>query len=224
MEYETYEESWTGRIAIAAVIALALIAGAFFAGRALAGESGPATLAEAVQQARSGELPCGETAEEGAAGGAGAPGSAGEASGTGQPGAAGGTGRSGGAAGSDGGAAGSSSQPGTAGAGQPGAAGGPPGGSFPLGALCEDGDRQQPQGTRGRLGGGQTGQVTAVGKNSITLTGPMGETTVALDAQTTINKSASGKVADIKAGDSVLVAGATQGAATSVTILPAGGT
>ena len=51
----------------------------------------------------------------------------------------------------------------------------------------------------------------------------MGETTVALDAQTTINKSATGKVADIKAGDSVLTAGATQGAATSVTILPAGG-
>ena len=39
VEYEEYEESWTGRIAIAAVIALALIAGAFFAGRALAGEA-----------------------------------------------------------------------------------------------------------------------------------------------------------------------------------------
>ncbi len=196
MEYETYEESWTGRIAIAAVIALALIAGAFFAGRALAGEGGPTTLAEAVQQARSGELPCGETAEAGAAAGqpgtSGEPGDAGETRGAGAPGAA-------------------------------GQAGGPPGGGFPLGALCENGDRQQPQGTRGRFGGGQTGQVTAVSDDSITLTGPMGETTVALDAQTTINKSASGKVADIKAGDSVLVAGATQGAATSVTILPADG-
>jgi hypothetical protein len=63
VEFETYEESWTGRIVIAAVVALALIAGAFFAGKAMAGDSGgPATLAEAVQQAQKGDLPCGETA------------------------------------------------------------------------------------------------------------------------------------------------------------------
>jgi hypothetical protein len=62
-EFETYEESWTGRIAIAAVVALALIAGAFFAGKAMAGDGGgPATLAEAVQQAQKGTLPCGDTA------------------------------------------------------------------------------------------------------------------------------------------------------------------
>jgi hypothetical protein len=59
-EYEEYEESWTGRIAIAAVVALALIAGAFFAGRAMA-DGGPATLAEAVQQAQAGDLPCGDS-------------------------------------------------------------------------------------------------------------------------------------------------------------------
>jgi hypothetical protein len=62
VELETYEESWTGRIVIVAVVALALIAGAFFAGKALAGDSGPATLAEAVQQAQKGTLPCGEQA------------------------------------------------------------------------------------------------------------------------------------------------------------------
>ncbi len=62
VEFETYEESWTGRIVIAVVVALALIAGAFFAGKAMAGDSGPATLAEAVQQAQKGDLPCGETA------------------------------------------------------------------------------------------------------------------------------------------------------------------
>ena len=170
VEYEEYEESWTGRIAIAAVIALALIAGAFFAGRALAGEGGPATLADAVEQARAGDLPCGESAP----------------------------------------------------AATPGANGGPPAGGFPVGAIC-GGDRQQPpNGARGRFGG-QTGEVTAVSADSLTLTGPMGETTVTLDGSTTVNKSASGDVADIKAGDSVLVAGAGQGAATSITILPAGG-
>jgi hypothetical protein len=62
VEYETYEESWTGRIIIAAVVALALIAGAFFAGKAMAGDSGPATLADAVQAAQKGDLPCGDTA------------------------------------------------------------------------------------------------------------------------------------------------------------------
>lgn len=62
VEFETYEESWTGRIVIAVVVALALIAGAFFAGKAMAGDSGPATLADAVQRAQKGDLPCGDTA------------------------------------------------------------------------------------------------------------------------------------------------------------------
>ena len=61
VEFETYEESWTGRIVIAAVVALALIAGAFFAGKAMAGDSGPATLADAVTAAQKGDLPCGDT-------------------------------------------------------------------------------------------------------------------------------------------------------------------
>jgi hypothetical protein len=60
-EYDDDYEEGSGptRWVIAAIVAVALIAGAFFAGRAMAG--GPSTLAEAVQQARSGDLPCGDT-------------------------------------------------------------------------------------------------------------------------------------------------------------------
>jgi hypothetical protein len=163
VEFEEYEESWTGRIVIAAVVALALIGGAFFAGRAMAGDSGPATLAEAVTQAQSGDLPCG--------GGAG----------------------------------------------------------FMLRAICQpDATQGQGQGqARGRFGGGggfgQTGQVSAVSADSLTLTGPMGQTTVKLDGKTTINKSSKSELGNIKTGDSVLVSGArpnSNSAATSVTILP----
>jgi hypothetical protein len=198
VEFEEYEESWTGRIAIALVVALALIGGAFFAGRAMAGTDGPATLAEAVTQAQSGDLPCGDT---GAAAPAGTP----AAQGT-PP--------------ADGGAPG---------AGGPGGAGGT---GFMLRAICQrDGAPAAGagQGQRGRFGGaggggfGQTGQVSKVSPDSLTLTGPGGETTVKLDAKTTVSKSAEGAVADIKAGDTVLVAGArgnTDAAATSITILP----
>ena len=42
------------------MVALALIAGAFFAGRAMA-DGGPTTLAAAIQQAQAGDLPCGES-------------------------------------------------------------------------------------------------------------------------------------------------------------------
>lgn len=160
LEYEEYEESWTGRIAIAAVIVLALVAGAFFAGRAMAG-GGPATLAEAVQQARAGDLPCGDTTQ--------------------------------------------------------------PGGGVPVGALCAQDGQQPPTSARGRFGGGQTGEVTAVSGDELTLTGPMGERTVKLDASTTVSTTATGKASDIETGDSVVVAGAGQGPATSITILPAGG-
>jgi hypothetical protein len=60
---EEYEEVGLGRyIAIAAVVAVVVAAGAFFAGRAAAGSSGPATLAAAVTQARAGKLPCGVSA------------------------------------------------------------------------------------------------------------------------------------------------------------------
>lgn len=61
---EEYEEVSLGRYAaIAAVVAVVLAAGAFFAGRAAAGSSGPATLADAVTQARDGKLPCGGDAQ-----------------------------------------------------------------------------------------------------------------------------------------------------------------
>jgi hypothetical protein len=184
VDYEEYEESWTGRIAIAAVVALALIGGAFFAGRALAGSSGPATLAEAVTQAQAGDLPCGDT---GAAAPAGTPAPQGTRPGGGAPGGAG----------------------------------------FALRAICQPGTAQGQGQARGRFGGagglGQTGRVSAVSADSLTLTGPMGETTVKLDTKTTINKSSKGELTNIKTGDSVLVSGArpdTGSAATSITILP----
>ena len=63
VEYEDeYEEgaSDNTRWVIAAVIAVVLAGGAFFAGKAMAG-GGPATLAEAVKQAQAGDLPCGDT-------------------------------------------------------------------------------------------------------------------------------------------------------------------
>src|ERR1700754_5081525 len=59
-EDEEYEEAGSTRWVIAAVIAVVLIAAAFFAGRAMAG-GGPSTLAEAVEQAQAGDLPCGDT-------------------------------------------------------------------------------------------------------------------------------------------------------------------
>jgi hypothetical protein len=182
VQYEEYQESWTGRIVIAAVVALALIAGAFFAGKALAGGGGPATLAEAVEQAQAGELPCGESAT-----------------------------------------------PAASPAATPGSGGGPPaggGGAFLRGICDRQGQNGQPPNAQagGRFGGfGQTGQVTAINGDSLTLQGPAGYTTVQLDSSTAINKSAKGAVADIKTGDSVLVSGAgrnSQSAATSVTILP----
>jgi hypothetical protein len=194
VQYEEYEENWTGRLLVAAVVALALIAGAFFAGKALAGDSGPATLAEAVQQAQKGTLPCGETATAAASPAA-----------------------------------------------TPGANGGPPqggaAGGFLLRGLCNPAGQgaaagQNGQG-RGRFGGGAGGfggqKVTAVSADSITVDGPNGSTTVKLDSSTTVNKTSGASVADIKKGDSVIVAGtggpnATPGAAArSVTILPQAG-
>jgi hypothetical protein len=189
VHYEEYEESWTGRLIIAGVVALALIAGAFFAGKAMAGSSsGPATLAEAVQQAQKGTLPCGDTA--------------------------------------------------TAPAATPGGNGAAPGGgsAFFLRALCSQngqatGGGQAGTGARGRFGGAggfgaQT--VTAVSADSITVQGQNGSTTVKIDGSTTVSKNTGASVAEIKKGDSVMVAGAggpgganTQGgAARSITILP----
>jgi hypothetical protein len=57
---EEFEEVNLGRYAaIAVVVALIVAVGAFFAGKAAAGSSGPSTLAAAVTQARDGKLPCG---------------------------------------------------------------------------------------------------------------------------------------------------------------------
>jgi hypothetical protein len=61
---EEYEEVGLGRyIAIAAVVAVVVAVGAFFAGRAAGSSSGPATLAAAVTQAQAGKLPCGASAQ-----------------------------------------------------------------------------------------------------------------------------------------------------------------
>src|SRR6185503_15932295 len=66
MSVETFETQGgegggnSTRWVITAVIAVVIAAGAFFAGKAMAG-GGPSTLAEAVQQARAGDLPCGDT-------------------------------------------------------------------------------------------------------------------------------------------------------------------
>jgi hypothetical protein len=60
---EEYDDDYRGpgrAIAIAAVVAIALGVAGYFAGHASAG-GGPATLAEAVQQARDGKLACGDT-------------------------------------------------------------------------------------------------------------------------------------------------------------------
>lgn len=56
--------SWIAILVGAVVVAAAV---AFFAGRALAGDGGPATLSEAVEQAQAGDLPCGDSGEAPAA-------------------------------------------------------------------------------------------------------------------------------------------------------------
>jgi hypothetical protein len=72
---EEYEEVGLGRYAaIAVVVAVVLAAGAFFAGRAAAGSSGPSTLADAVTQAQDGKLPCGGNASATPAAATGTPG------------------------------------------------------------------------------------------------------------------------------------------------------
>lgn len=88
MQEEEVVEGGISWIAIVAVVAIVVAAIAFFAGRALAGGSGPETLSEAVAQAQSGDLPCGDVPEvptPGAEGGA-------PPQGAGGPGGAGGAG------------------------------------------------------------------------------------------------------------------------------------
>jgi hypothetical protein len=60
MQEEAEVEGGISWIAIVAVVAIVVAAVAFFAGRALAGGGGPETLSEAVAQAQSGDLPCGD--------------------------------------------------------------------------------------------------------------------------------------------------------------------
>ena len=206
MSVEEYEDDYEGggnaRLVIAAVVAVVLIAGAFFAGKAMAG-SGPKTLADAVKQAQAGDLPCGDTgaaptpAANGAppAGGFGANGAqfmvraicdrTQSTSGAG----AGGTGGTGTGQGRFGGGAG------------------------------------------GGLGFGLTGQVTAVTSTSLTIQSPRGNQTVKLGPSTKVSKSSSAAASDIKKGDTVVVGGAGGGfrqqqsqsqstTATSVLIVP----
>jgi len=63
METEEVQEGGVSWIVIVAVVAVVVAAVAFFAGRALAGGGGPETLSEAVAQAQSGDLPCGDVPE-----------------------------------------------------------------------------------------------------------------------------------------------------------------
>lgn len=178
-------------IAIAAVVAVVLGVAGYFAGHASAG-SGPSTLAEAVQQAQDGKLACGDTGSAAAT-----------------P-----------AAAQDGGDA------------TGGPAGGPPGGganggAFFLRSICDRG--QSGGGTngaggtgqfRGRGGfGGQAGQVQSVTGDTLVLQDRQGQTVkVKLTSSTTVRKSTTGSLSDVKPGASVTVAG---NPATTITILPA---
>jgi hypothetical protein len=183
---EEYDDDYRGpgrAIAIAAVVAIALGVGGYFAGHASAG-GGPATLAEAVQQAQDGELACGDASSAGAPGG-----------------------------------------------GAPEGAGAPPGGGgeFLVRAICDrdadGGAGQNGQRGFGRRGGfgAVAGQVRSVSGDTLTLDGRQGTIRVKLTSSTTVRKSATGSLDDVKAGDTVTVAGTgqnNQNPATSVTILP----
>jgi len=195
METEEVQEGGVSWIVIVAVVAVVVAAVAFFAGRALAGGSGPETLSEAVAQAQSGDLPCGDVPAAPTPGAEGA--GAAPTDGQGGPGGAGGAG-------------------------------------FLVRAVCsQDGQAgaagaNGAPGAGGRMGFGGRGfgqQVKWVDGDTLTLTGPQGDTTVTLGPSTTVSKSAAGEVSDLKAGDSVIVTGGRQEgeAATSVLIVPATG-
>jgi hypothetical protein len=150
--------------------------------------SGPSTLAEAVQQAQDGKLACGDT------GSAQAPAAQGDGAQTGGP---------------------------------PG--GGANGGAFFLRAICDRGG-QGAAGTAGGTGGGgqgfrrggfggQAGQVQSLSGDTLVLQDRQGQTIkVKLTSSTTVRKSATGSLSDVKPGATVTVAG---NPATSITILPA---
>lgn len=108
----------------------------------------------------------------------------------------------------------------TPGAGAP-PTGAPGGSGFLVRAVCNQ--DAAPATAQGRMGGRGFGQqVKSVDGDTLTLTGPQGDTTVTIGPETTVSKSAAGEVSDLKAGDSVIVTGGRQEGepATSVLIVP----
>lgn len=195
---EEYDDDYRGpgrTIAIAAVVAIALGVGGYFAGHASAG--GPSTLAEAVQQAQDGKLACGST-------GTGSSASATPAAG-------------GGAAGAPGAAGGAApngdflvraicDRSGQGGGFQPGAGQGRVGGGL-LGP------------------GGVTGQVQSVSGSTLTLTSQQrGTIKLKLSPSVKVTTTSSGSLSDVKKGATVSVSGTGQNNATPATgifVLPA---
>jgi hypothetical protein len=105
------------------------------------------------------------------------------------------------------------------------AGGAPPGGgAFFLRAICDRGG-QGASGNGGGQGfrrggfGGQAGQVQSLSGDTLVLQDRQGQSIkVKLTSSTTVRKSATGSLSDIKPGSTVTVAG---NPATSITILPA---
>jgi hypothetical protein len=200
---DEYEEGGWGRlIAIAAVVAVVIAAVFFFVGKASGGgDSGPASLADAITQAQKGTLSCGNVSAAVAAarpGGGGTNGAAPSGAGTngappaGAPNAGGFLAR--GLCGDNAGAQGQ------------GQAGG-------QGAFAGRG-----------FGGGLTGEVTKVSDSSLTIDTPGGSRTVKIGPDTQIDKTAQGDKSDLRSGVTVSVAGARgngQGTATRIVIVPA---
>jgi hypothetical protein len=188
---DEYDDDYRGPgrwIAIAAVVAVALGVAGYFAGHASAG-GGPSTLAEAVQQAQDGKLACGDT----------------------------------GAAATPPAGAAATPPAGADAAGGPPGAGGANGGAFFLRAICDRSGATAPDGgqgfPRGGFGGGRGGQVQSLNGDTLVLRDRQGQTIrVKLTSSTTVRKSTTGSLSDVKPGATVTVAG---NPATSVTILPA---
>jgi hypothetical protein len=198
---EEYDDDYGGpgrTIAIAAVVAVVLAVAGFFVGHASA-KSGPATLADAVKQAQAGKLACGDT---------------------GTP-------------------ANAAATPPAGGAGGPGGFGNGNGAQFLVRAICNNGQNAAggaggaqggQEGFRGRggFGGaggfGEVGQVQSVSGDTLTLQTRQGGTVkVKLSSSTTVRKTTTGSISDIKQGDTVTVAGTGQNnanPATSITIVP----
>jgi hypothetical protein len=119
-------------------------------------------------------------------------------------------------------------------------AGAPPaGGQFFVRAICNPGQGGaggggtggfQGRGTGGRGGfaggfGGVAGQVQSISGDTLTLAGRQGTVKIKLSSSTTVRKSATGALSDVKPGASVTVAGTGQNnrnPATSITIVPSG--